>query len=389
MHIIKKLLILIIVLVSFVIIHRLLKENADVKAQIDKQLSEPKKEGFASASATQAQDPATQVKDPATQVKDPATQVKDPATKAEAEMLDKSASALGRELTLKTISEKYLDFPLREFMIKSSHNSAIIGKTASTDAIDFVLKRGCRLIDFEIHTRNLTNSKDAEFVSYSDDPKHKSINTRLTLTLEKALMFVAANAFSGISPLPDDPIFIQLRIKNNSKEMFDRTSKAITTIFGDRLYKKPVTGSTPIKELMGKVVIILDAISSRNYEKQANCTGEGVELNCIPYTQYVGLVSGTVDLPKYSYTEFYDLTAPPIMVDKSDRTDVSRFIMITPPDVGGSNISMPDIDNLKQLPVQMLLVPFYKQTDELKRYEEIFNICKSAFCPIGYFIRTQ
>lgn len=365
MHMIKKLLILIIVLVSFVIIYRLTKENAEVKAQIEKQITGLKKEGFATA-----------------------TQVKDPATKAEAEMLDSSASALGRELTLQTVSNKYLDFPLREFMIKSSYNSAIIGKTASTDAIDFVLKRGCRLIDFEIHTRNLKNSKDTEFVSYSDDQDHKSINTGLTLTLEKALLFVAANAFSGISPLPDDPIFIQLRIKNNSKETFDRTSKAITAIFGDRLYKKPVSGSTPIKEIMGKVVIVLDAISSRNYEKQANCAGEGTNIGCIPYTQYVALVSGTVDLPKYSYTDFYDLTAPPIMVDKSDRTDISRFIMVTPPDVGGSIDALPDIDNLKRLPVQMLLVPFYKQTDELKKYENIFNICKSAFCPLGPFIRT-
>lgn len=360
MHILKKLLILIIVVASFVIIYSLLKQNSEVKEQIGKQIMDVKKEGF--------QDP-----------------VKDPATKAETEILEKSASDLGRELTLKPVSKKYLDFPLREFMVKSSYNSAIINKTASTDAINFVLKRGCRLVDFEIHTRKLEKAKETEFVTYSNDPEYMSIKTGLTLTLEKALLFVASNAFSALSPLPDDPIFIHLRFKNNSKETFNRTSKAITTIFGDRIYKKPVNGSTRIKEIMGKVVIILDAISSHDYENQANCTGN--ELGCIPYTEYVGLVSGTVNLPKYSYLEYYDLTSAPVMVDKTNRTDVSRFIMITPSDIDGSIEMLPDVDNLKQLPVQMLLVPFYKQTEELKKYEEIFNKCGSAFCPMGPFIR--
>lgn len=372
MHIIKKLLILLIIVASFVIIYRLLKQNSEVKEQIEKQIAGLKIEGFAQI-------------DPAPQVGDPAPQVGDPAVKEEVEILNNEASSLGRELTLKPVSEKYSNFPLREFMIKSSFNSAIIDKTASTDAIDFVLKRGCRLIDFEIHTRNLTNAKETEFVSYSDDPKYESIETGLTLTLEKALLFVAANAFSGLSPLPNDPIFIQLRIKNNSKEIFNRTSKSITTIFGDRLYKKPVNGSTPIKEIMGKVVIILDAMSSRNYENEAKCFEN--ELNCIPYTEYVGLVSGTADLPKYSYTDYYELTSGPVMVSNTGRTDISRFMMITPPEIGGDKVSIPNINNLKRLPVQMMLVPFYKQTEDLKKYEEIFNKCQSAFCPLGPFIR--
>ena len=367
MHIVKKLLIVFIIIASFVIIYRLLKQNSEVKEQIDKQIMEVKKEGF-----------VAQVNDPAT----PATPVNDPAIKAETAMLDKAASDLGREMLLKPIPKKFLDFPLREFMIKSSYNSAIIGETASTEAIDFVLKRGCRLIDFEIHTRNLEMAKETEFVSYSHGA---SLKTGLTLTLEKAMMFVAANAFSALSPLPDDPIFIHLRFKNHSKEIFTRASNAITTIFGERLYRKPLTGSTPINEIMGKVVIILDAKSSPNYEKQANC--DGVGLGCTPYTEYVGLVSGTADLPKYTYDDYYELTSAPIMVSQSNRTDNMRFIMITPPDSSGNINMLPDVDNLKKLPIQMMLVPFYKQNDKLKKYEEIFNKCKSAFCPLGTFIR--
>jgi hypothetical protein len=367
MHIVKKLLIVLIIVASFVIIYRLLKENTDFKTQIDKQLSEPKKEGFAAAS-----------------------KVGDPASKAEAEKLNNEATALGRELTLSTVSKKYLDFPLREFMIKSSYNSAIINKTASTDAIEFVLSRGCRLVDFEIYTRNFENAKDTEFVSYSDDPddpKHLKINTGLTLTLEKAMLFVAANAFSALSPLPNDPIFIHLRFKDNSAEAYNRTSKMLINTFGDRLYKNPVTGSTPIKEIMGKVVIIFDAMSSPKYYKFSTCSAEGTDLNCVPFSQYVALISGTADLPKYSYTSYYDLTQTPLMVSSTERTDVMRFIMVTPPDVGGKHATIPSKSDLLKLPVQMLLMQFHKQTEQLKKYEKMFNDCKSAFCPLGPFIR--
>lgn len=364
MNIVKKLLIVLIIIVSFVIIHRLLKQNSEVKEQIGKQVVNLKKEGFVAAAGDQA-------------------------SKTEAENLNNEASALGRELTLSTVSERYLDFPLREFMIKSSYNSAIINKTASTDALDFTLKRGCRLVDFEIYTRNFDLTKETEFISYSDDPDYLTINTGLTLTLERAMTFVAANAFSALSPLPNDPIFIHLRFKNNSREAYNRTSKILQSIFGERIYKKTVTGSTPIKEIMGKVVIIFDALSSPEYYKLSACSPEGADLNCVPFSQYVGLVSGTVDLPRYSYTEYYDLTQTPLMVASTDRTDVMRFIMVTPPEIGGSRATIPGKNDLLNLPVQMLLMQFYKQSEELKKYEEIFNNCKSAFCPLGPFIRAS
>jgi uncharacterized membrane protein YdjX (TVP38/TMEM64 family) len=54
MHIVKKLLIVFIIIASFVIIYRLLKQNSEVKEQIDKQIMEVKKEGF----VAQVNDPA-------------------------------------------------------------------------------------------------------------------------------------------------------------------------------------------------------------------------------------------------------------------------------------------------------------------------------------------
>lgn len=366
MHVVKKLMILFIVIASFIIIYSLNKDNAAVKTQIQNQLKEREKELLPS------------------EVKEGfSTDDKKPIDE-----LMKSAKEQGLELTIKPVSDKYMNFPLREFMMKSSYNSAIINDSANKDAIEFVLSRGCRVLDFEIYTRKMENTKEMEYVSYSEDPEYRSIKTGLTLTLEKAFVTVAANAFSKPSPAPTDPLFIQLRIKNNTREAYSRISKMVNDVFGDKIYTNVVNGSTPIKNIMGKVVIVLDAISAPDYDKYSSCLT--TELKCVPLTQSVGLLSGTVDLPKYSYTEYIDLAQTPITVDfTTDRTDVRTFMMVSPPEIGGKNMTIPSNESLLHLPIQMLLVPFYKQTKDLKLYEAKFNECESSFCPLGPIYRKS
>lgn len=355
MHPVKKGLILVIIIASFVIIYNLFAQNEIIKMEIQKQIDAQKKEGFQTATTTM-QNEMTELR--------------------------KSAEQKGLELTIKPIAEKYMEYPLREFMIKSSHNSAIVDKTASADAIAFVLGRGCRLLDFEIYTRKMPNGKDVEYVSYSEDPEYRKIETGLTLTLENALNAVAANAFSPPSPAPGDPLFIQLRIKNNSNAAYSRISTVIDKILDKRVYAKPVNGSIPLKDINGKVIIILDVLSAPDYNRYSKCLSD--DLGCVELKTKIGMLSGTTDLPKYSYTDFYDLTQTPIMVTpNSDRTDIKTFMMVAPPEVGSNNMTFPNDNALLKLPAQMLLVPFYKQTEDLKKYEAKFNTCNSSFCAIG------
>jgi len=356
---IKKLLILVIIVASFVIIYKLFKENETIKKEIQKKINNKiiEKEGF--------------------------------ETNVQKEMneLRSSSEKKGLELTVKPIPDKYMDFPLREFMIKSSYNSAIINKTASKEAIEFVLTRGCRVLDFEIYTRKMDNGKDIEYISYSDDPEYRTIKTGLTLTFEDALKTVATNAFSPPSPCPTDPLFIQFRIKNHSNQAYSRISKLVDSILGKRLYGS-TNGSTPIKNLIDKTIIILDALSAPNYYKLSECPSD--DISCTPLISKIGMISGTVDLPKSPYGDYFDLTQTPIMVDpKTDKTDVRTFMMVTPDDVGGDIISFPNDNAQSRLPIQMLLVPFYRQNDDLKKYEDKFNECQSSFCAMGRFYRDS
>jgi hypothetical protein len=356
MHPVKKGLILVIIIASFVIIYNLFTQNENIKKEIQKQIDVQTKEGFETTTSKTVQNEMTELRE--------------------------SAEKKGLELTIKPIADEYMEYPLREFMIKSSYNSAIVNNTASKDAIAFVLGRGCRLLDFEIYTRQTPNGKDEEYVSYSEDPEYRKIETGLTLSLENALNAVAANAFSPPSPAPGDPLFIQLRIKNNSNSAYSRISSLIDKILDKRIYTVPVTGSTPLKDINGKVIIILDVLSAPDYNRYSKCLT--TDLMCVPLTTKIGMLSGTTDLPKYSYMDYYDLTQKPIMIaSNSDRTDVRTFMMVAPPEVGGNKMTIPNDDAMLLLPAQMLLVPFYRQNDDLKKYEAKFNTCNSSFCAIG------
>ena len=56
-----------------------------------------------------------------------------------------------------------------------------------------------------------------------------------------------------------------------------------------------------------------------------------------------------------------------MVTPNSDRTDVRTFMMVAPPEVGGNKMTIPNDDAMLLLPAQMLLVPFYKQTEDLKK----------------------
>ena len=148
MHPFKKVLILVIILSTFFIIYNLLMSRKEIQIQGQKeqnQLQERElKEGFG-------------------QGKEGFDQGKDDEIK--------NMKNTG-PISITSIPEKYMDLPIREFIVKSSYNSALSGQYAGKEPILTVLERGCRLLDFEIYTRN-----SIEYVSYSGDPEFKSMDT--------------------------------------------------------------------------------------------------------------------------------------------------------------------------------------------------------------------
>ena len=207
MHPIKKLLVLVIVLLTFFIIYNLLKSRQIMKIKYASDKEVFKLEGFSDENEKE-----------------------------------------GTEI--KSIPQKYLSLPIREFIVKSSYNSAINTENlAEKKQIQRVLERGCRLVDFEIYTR-----ENIEYVSYSNDPQYKSMNTvndvDNRLPLSEAFNTLIGYAFTEPVPSPNDPLFIVLRIKNNSAEAYQRIATLIDFSFKNKLWhmrtkyslSKPVAG---------------------------------------------------------------------------------------------------------------------------------------------------
>ena len=330
MDLIKKILILVIVLLAIFIIYNLLKSRQAIKKNYIKK----QKEGFDTSGVSIASIPA-----------------------------------------------KYHSLPIREFIVKSSYNSAINDKNLATkEQIKKVLERGCRLIDFEIYTRN-----NLEFVAYSEDPEYQSMDTENGgLSLGDAFNTLVGYAFTMPSPSPNDPLFLLLRIKNNSSESYSRIATLIDYSFKNYRYKGKFNGETRLKDIMNKIVIVLDKISSPNYKNFVKCTSNP----CFELSDYINIETGSVQFPKYTYGNLETLPQKPVMTNKRNGTDIQTFMMITPAQI--DKIKSPDpVDTLSKWYPQFLLYKFYDQTKELQEYENIFNTNQSSFIPISAIVTEE
>ncbi len=274
-----------------------------------------------------------------------------------------------------------LELPIREFTFKSSFNSAIKDNVASVDAIKHVLEKGCRLLDLEIYTRD-----NIEYVSYSGDPEFKSLDTENSpaerLSLGQAFSTIAGNAFINLSPNPGDPLFIMLRIKNNSKDAYSRIAQMIDSSFKTRLYNAEVNRGTKLKSIMGKVVIIIDLQSSPQYKNDVKCSTSV----CHRLEDYVSIEAGSVHLPKYTYSDLTTLPAKPVSPDSQFiTTDIKSFMMITPSQVEQIKPIEP-MTVMNTWHPQFLLVKYGKDVDQ---YEKIFNDYGASIVPMAHIVKTS
>ena len=332
MHPVKKILILVIVFLAFFIIYNLLKSRQTIKKNYIKEM----KEGFEE---------------------------------------DKESKG-----SIAQLPTKYLSLPIREFIVKSSYNSAVNHENIATkDQIRHVLERGCRLIDFEIYTRN-----NIEFVSYSEDTQYQSMDTEndesSRLTLGDAFNTVIGYAFTEPSPSPNDPLFVSLRIKNNSTETYSRIAKLIDYAFKKKLYKGKVTYETVLKKLMGKVIIVLDITSSSEYKSLDRCPKS---TPC--FSNYVNIEAGSIHLPLYTYGNLDTLPQKPVMTSNRLNTDIKTFMMIKPAQMDQLNSPSPANIIAKVYP-QFLLYKFYKPSKELQDYENVFYSNQTALVPISLIV---
>ena len=206
---------------------------------------------------------------------------------------------------------------LKEYFIKSSYNSAYSGTSVSTNNVIDILKRGCRFLDFEVF---YIDGKAQ--VAYSTDPSRINIDSDNCILLSDVFDTLITNGFAN-APNSGDPLFIQLRIKSKpdiDAGIFPLIIASIQSKIGNRLYTGQVSGETLIKDLMGKIILVID------------------QKTCPEFSNYNDLVSMTnmvsagKKLHKYSYSTTIQMATTPVTANSDGTTNVSKTLKMVEPD---------------------------------------------------------
>ena len=290
-------------------------------------------------------------------------------------------------------TDKMLDIPLNQVCVKASYNSAFDGKNISIDQLKYVMSKGCRFLDFELYL----NEKDKQiYVNYSTDTTYTTyINTNTSADINSPSMAVSFNKIMAaiidstaktssdgkntyVTPNPNDPLFIQLRIKTDVKKKDNSIYKAVADVlsnFTDQLYKTQISGDVKLSDLKNKKIIVMDKSINPNYPEDV-------------LSPYVNIVTGGTTWSSQQYSLFKNQkTTPPKIKDDFKTTDVTQLKLLMPDvDENSPNPQNP-FTLIESYGVQAIAYKFYKRDMALDLYETIFAEYQSAFVPLAYVIQ--
>ena len=267
------------------------------------------------------------------------------------------------------------DNALRNFVIKSSSNSAYTNGYMNLNMIKYVLSKGCRFLDFEIYMKD-----HVPIVAYSTNKQSLETFTSQApaVSFSGVCSTIISNAFSEISPNSDDPLFLHLRIKTYDSSAYSKIAQIIKSSLGPKLYTEgdgsavPVNLDTQITDFLGKIVVIVDQHSSPGFQNYSTCAPDNSE--CYSLTNVINMVSNTQSMRTYSQS---DLTYQPI-----NPPDPGVYLFrIVFPNIGffGSTQNADTMYLIKHYGVQVVAQAFFVNDSNLRSYEELFAKNKSAF----------
>lgn len=349
MHIFKKIFILIIAVVSTILLFFLLKKRQEIIKMMDK-TNEPM--------------------EPMKKIKENFLGILGTSAKKEIDNIRNTEIQPGiSNYSLKN------NFPLKEFFIKSSYNSATSGKNVSKDMIHYVLSRGCRFLDFAIYPL-----EGEPFVSLNDTIDLKNLKEKENaISLSSVLETITQNAFMHPSPNPNDPLFIQLTMKTNDTNIYEKIANSIITNFNSRLYNQKINETTLLNDLLGKIVIVFNKMHLQEKDNYKNTK----------LYEFINMESGGNTVRIYKYNKIIKKYTTPPNINDDKTTDILSLNIVVPEnniDLFGydSNFSFKNI--VIDYGIQITPFKFYVKDHNLIEYEKVFKDNKTAFIPISQFI---
>lgn len=137
----------------------------------------------------------------------------------------------------------------------SSHNSYVRTlqhmSTSTVDGLRTALDRGARCLELDVY-RDETHP-DQVFVAHGKEELPCDIITTTKLPFEDAIAFIATHAFATTS----DPLFLALELNvHNDIQACASILRLIEKHLNPVLYTGVVTPNTPLRDLVGKVVLM-------------------------------------------------------------------------------------------------------------------------------------
>lgn len=290
--------------------------------------------------------------------------------------------------SIRTVSEATNKLPLREYCIKSSHNTVLTDKnTIDVNNIKLILSKGCRFLDFEIFLID-----NGAYVASSTDSSFATVTSKNYIPLNDVLKHVIMHGFSAPSPNSNDPLFINFRIKTKSTLLYNMIGMAVSKYLSSYLVNTKVTGDTKLDTLMEKIILIVDTSMSPSYAnieyypkcniEQQTTSASSDKSKCYNLAKFVNMESGTSVLRLYKYDSILRQSTNPPMITDSDKpdTDVSLLRLVEPE--SSINLGNPDALYLMlNYGVQFIPNRFYINDSNNKQYNAIFAKHKAAFVP--------
>lgn len=313
---------------------------------------------------------------------------------------------------------KYPNLNLKDYIVKSSYNTAYTGSIMHLNTIKYAIKRGYRFLDFEIFMIN-----NIPCVGYSEDSNSIVLKSLNVLSLDDVLDTINKNAFSSDNCGNfNDPIFINFRIKTDDSNIYQKINDSIgknVIIKGNRVYNNPINGSTKLKDIMGKIIFVVDLNDSKSYSscrKKSYSSGNpnSLDYDCNILASYINIEGGSDNLITIKYNDLLNQPINPPNINIIDVSTDNTVLKLSYPNVinfdskkkdstdstnndskneyviPNSNISNPDISIFyKDYGVNFLLIRLYLTDTGLKNYENLFKkLGNEAFIPFSHVIEN-
>jgi len=302
---------------------------------------------------------------------------------AEAETVSKEYIDL---TTIVSVPDSLANKPLHEYCIKSSYNSACSGDYVSTTMVKQVLSRGCRFLDFEVFYIK-DSGKLIPKVAVSSDENYILLDSKNSIRLNEVFAVITKSAFTQDSPNSNDPLFINLRIKSDNKAVYSAVAKTINTMLATQLYTGDVNDKTKLKDIMRKIIIVVDKTVRPDYKDHLKCKSGSTD--CFDLANYTHLESGSEYLNKYHYTDILNQCTKPVMMKDDNINTTAELMKMAVPDKITS-LGKPANPALKEFIMkhgcQNVFYQYQTVDANMRKTDDLFNMLKGGIVTLSSVI---